>query len=159
MVGLGPELALGVGPNLITQGRIFLQLQHSALSVELGAEASLPTTMRQTDGVGFRENLLLGTVAACGHSGFAAACALAKLGQIRAAGLGVDVPYSPTGFIAQAGPRLALSFGLGQQLQVLAHADALFVVTPWTINLNHTAIWAMPWFGAALGIDLAARFR
>jgi hypothetical protein len=69
------------------------------------------------------------------------------------------VPSSPTGFVAQAGPRLAATLELGGQILLLGHADALFLLTPWTVELNHTAIWTMPRFGAALGIDLAARFR
>jgi hypothetical protein len=159
IVGIGPAVGLGLGPNLIAQGRSFIGLQYKAASIEFGAEASLPTTTRQTDGVGFRQNLILGTVAACGHYRFASACALGKFGQIRVSGLGVDVPSSPSGFIAQAGPRVVATLGLGEQLLLLGHADALFLLTPWTVELNHTAIWTMPRFGAVLGVDLAARFR
>ena len=159
IAGLGPAAGIGLGPNLTAQGRMFFALQRTAASIEFGAEASLPTTTRQTDGIGFRENLILGTVAACGHYRFASACALGKFGQIRVSGLGVDVPSFPTGFIAQAGPRVAATLGLGAQLLLLGHADALFLLTPWTVELNHTAIWTMPRFGAVLGVDLAARFR
>jgi hypothetical protein len=159
IAGLGPAAGFGLGPNLIAQGRIFFGLEYGVASIEIGAEASLPITTRQTDGVGFRENLILGTVAACGHYRFASACALGKFGQIRVSGLGVDVPSSPTGFIAQAGPRVVATLGLGEQLLLLGHADALFLLTPWTVELNHTAIWTMPRFGAVLGVDLAVRFR
>ena len=159
IAGLGTAAGLGLGPNPIAQGRVFFGLQHAAASLEIGAEASLPTTTRRTDGIGFHQNLLLGTVAGCGRYRFASACALGKFGQIRVSGLGVDVPSSPTGFIAQAGPRLAATLELGGQILLLGHADALLLLTPWTVELNHTAIWTMPRFGAALGIDLAARFR
>jgi len=159
IAGIGPEAGVNLGPNLIAQGRIFCALQYAAASIELGAEASLPTTTRQTDGIGFRQNLILGTVAACGHYRFASACALGKFGQIRVSGLGVDAPSSPTGFIAQAGPRVAATLRLGEQLLLLVHADALFLLTPWAVELNRTAIWTMPWFGAVLGVDLAARFH
>ena len=159
IAGIGASAGFALGPNPTAQGRIFFGLQHAAASLEFGAEASLPTTTRQTDGIGFRQNLILGTLAACGHYRFAAACALGKFGQIRVRGLGVDVPSSPTGFIAQAGPRLVATLGLGKQLLLLGHVDALVLLTPWTVELNHTDFWKMPRFGAALGIDLAARFR
>ena len=159
IAGMGGAAGLGLGPNPITQGRVFFGLQHAAASLEIGAEASLPTTTRRTDGIGFHQNLLLGTVAACGRYRFASACALGKSGQIRVSGLGVDVPSSPTGFIAQAGPRLAATLELGGIILLVGHADALLLLTPWTVELNHTAIWTMPRFGATLGIDLAARFR
>jgi hypothetical protein len=159
IAGMGASAGLGLGPTVIAQGRIFLQLRRRDASVELGAEASLPTTTHQTDGLGFRQNLVLGTIAACGHHGLASACVLGKFGQIRVRGLGVDNPASPTGFIAQAGPRLAVTLGLGEQLLLVGHADGLVLLTPWTVDLNGTALWAMPRFGAALGIDLAARFQ
>jgi hypothetical protein len=161
VVGLGTAAGIGLGPNLTALGRVFFGLQHSPASLELGAEASLPTTTRQADGVGFRQNLIVGTIAACGRYQFASACAVGQFGQIRVSGLGVDVPSSPppTGFIAQAGPRLAATVGLGEQLLLTGHADALFLLTPWTVELNNTGIWTMPRLGAVLGIDLAARFR
>ena len=158
VAGLGPAAGFGLAPNLVALGRIFFGLKFEAASIELGAEASLPTTTHWTGGVGFRQNLILGTVAACGHYRFASACALGKFGQIRVRGLGVDVPSSPTGFLAQAGPRLAATVGLGDQLFLLAHADALVLLSSWTVELNHTNIWTMPRFGAVLGIDLALRF-
>ncbi len=159
IAGMGPAAAIGLGPNLAALGRIFFELQYAGASIELGAEASLPTETRQTDGIGFRQNLILGTIAACGYYRFASACALGKLGQIRVTGLGVDVSAAPTGFIAQAGPRLAATLGLGEQLLLRVHADALVLITPWNVELNHATFWTMPRFGAALGIDLAARFR
>jgi hypothetical protein len=157
--GLGPSVGLGLGPNAIAQGRLFVGVQYAMVSLELGAEASLPSTTRQDDGSGFRHNLILATIAACGHYGVFSGCALGKVGQIQVRGLGVDVPASPTGFVAQVGPRLAISLGLGDHLAVLAHTDGLYLLTPWTVDLNHTAFWTMPRFGAVVGIDVAARFR
>lgn len=159
IVGVGPSVGLGLGPDPIAQGRVFVAVQYAMVSFELGAEASLPSTTRQNDGSGFRHNLILGTVAACGHYRPISACALGKLGEIQVHGLGVDVPASPSGFVAQIGPRLSLGLGLGDHLTVLAHADALYLLTPWTVDLNHTTIWAMSRFGALVGIDLAVRFR
>ena len=42
---------------------------------------------------------------------------------------------------------------------VRAHADLLGVLTPWAVTLNHAEVWRMPRVAAAIGIDLALRFR
>jgi hypothetical protein len=101
---------------------------------------------------------VLGTVAACGLRGSTSACAIVKLGQIGVQGVGVDKPASPEGFVAQVGPRLAYSIGLGDHLALVGHADALYLLTSWTITVNHVAVWTMPRLGAVAGIDLAVRF-
>jgi hypothetical protein len=159
MAGMGPSVGYRLGPSLIAQGRLFVAIQHARASLELAAEASLPSTTDQDDGGGFRHSLVLGTIAVCGHHRFASACGLGKAGQIKVRGEGVDVPASPTGFIAQAGPRLAATLALGDHWVLLTHAEALVLLTPWTVELRHTAVWKMPRVGAVAGIDLAFRFR
>ena len=156
--GGGPSAGLGLGPDPIAQGRLFLSVQFGQAALELGIEASLPSTTRQDYGGGFRHHLVLGTVAACGLRGSTSACAIVKLGQIGVQGVGVDKPASPEGFVAQVGPRLAYSIGLGDHLALVGHADALYLLTSWTITVNHVAVWTMPRLGAVAGIDLAVRF-
>jgi hypothetical protein len=159
MAGLGPSVGFGLGPDPIAQGRLFLAVQYGKGSIELGAEASLPSKTRLPNGGGFRHQLILGSLAACGWHSSISACALAKLGRIQVQGMGVDKPASPAGLVAQVGPRLTYSLGLGDHLVLMGHVDALYLLTPWTVYVNHVAVWTMPRFGAVAGIDLAANFQ
>ena len=159
MAGLGPSVGFGLGPDPIAQGRLFGAVQYGRGSIELGAEATLPSTTRLADGGGFRHQLMLGSLAACGWHRSISACALAKLGRIQVQGIGVDEPASPAGLVAQVGPRLAYSLGLGDPLVLMGYVEALYLLTPWTVHVNHVAAWTMPRFGAAAGIDLAVNFQ
>ena len=159
MAGLGPAVGIGLGPDPVAQGRLFFAVQYGMGSIELGAEASLPSTTRQPGGGGFRHQLILGSLAACGWYRSISACALTKLGRIQVQGIGVDEPASPAGFVAQVGPRLAYSLGLGEHVMLLGHVDALYLLTPWTVYVNHVAVWTMPRFAAVAGIDLAVNFQ
>jgi hypothetical protein len=159
MAGLGPSVGFRLGPDPIAQGRAFLAVQYGKGSIELGAEASLPSTTRLPNGGGFRHQLTLGSLATCGWHRSISACALAKLGRIQVRGIGVDAPASPAGFVAQVGPRLNFSLGLGDHLVLMAHVDALYLLTPWTVYVNHVPAWTMPRFGAVAGIDVAANFQ
>ncbi len=159
MAGLGPSVGFGLGPTLVGQGRMFVGAQRGWAGLELGAEASATSTTRQAYGGGFRHALRLGTIAACAWHGPVAVCGLAKLGQIRVQGVGVDAPATPRGFIAEVGPRLAYAFGLGDHLVLLGHVETLWLLTSWTVDVNRQAVWTMPRLGAIAGIDLAAHFR
>ncbi|MBN1611881.1 MAG: hypothetical protein JW940_34940 [Polyangiaceae bacterium] len=157
--GAGPSVGFGLGPDPIVQGRLLLTLGLGQAALELGVEASLPSTTELAQGGGFRHELMLGTLGACGCYGSISACGLAKLGRIQVHGTGVDRPASPAGFFAQAGPGLAYSLALGDRLGLLGHLDALYLLTPWTVDLNHVAVWTMPRLSAVAGIDLTLRFR
>ncbi len=157
--GLGSSLAFGVAPHTVAQGRLFLALQRGWVGLEAGAEASLPSTHREAYGGGYRYEQLLGTLAACGYAGTFSVCGVGKLGQIHVRGTGVDKPASSSGFLAQVGPRLGYSLGLGNHLALLGQVEALYSLTPWTVDLNQVTVWTMPRLGAVAGIDLTARFR
>ncbi len=159
MAGLGPSVGFGLAPGPVAQGRLFLAGQYGIGSIELGAEASLPSTTRLADGGGFRHQLMLGSLAACGWHRSISACALAKLGRIQVHGIGVDEPTSPAGFVAQVGPRLAYSLELGDHLVLVGHVEGLYLLTPWTVYVNRVPAWTMPRFSAVAGIDLAVNFQ
>ena len=159
MAGLGPSIGVGLGPNLVGEGRLFLGLQTAWFGLEAGVEASVPSTTREAYGGGFRHELFLGTLGACGYRDSIAACAVGKLGQIRANGTGIDKPASPSGLLAQVGPRLVYSLGLGKHLVLLGRVEGLYLLTPWTVDLNHLDVWTMPRLGVVSGIDVAGRFR
>ncbi len=158
MVGAGPSIGFGPGPGAVAQGRLFLAVQRAWAELEVGAEASLPSTKREDYGGGFRHELLLGTLAACGWYRSFSACGLGKLGRLQVHGVGVDKPTSSGGLVGQIGPRFAYSLGLGGHFILLGHVDGLYLVTPWTVDLNNVAVWTMPRFNAVAGIDLAIRF-
>jgi hypothetical protein len=159
MAGLGPSVGFGLGPGPIVLGRLFGAVQYGKGSIELGAEASVPSTTRLSGGGGFRHQLMLGSLAACGWHRSISACALAKLGRIQVQGIGVDEPASPAGLVAQVGPRLTYSLGLADHVVLMGHVDALYLLTPWTVYVNHVEAWTMPRFGAVAGIDVAADFQ
>jgi hypothetical protein len=159
VAGAGPAVGLGLAPNAILQGRLFFAAEFERAAIELGVEASWPTTTYQDHGGGFRHELLLGTLAACARRQALEFCGLGKLGVLVVRGLAVDRAASPAGFVAQVGPRSSYSLALSDSLALLAHVDALFLLTPWTVDVNHTALWTMPRFGVTGGIDLAVHFR
>jgi hypothetical protein len=159
LVGIGPSAGAGLGPGPIGLGRFFGAVQRDWASLELGAEVSLPSTTRQPYGGGFRQQLVLGTLAGCAWHGPISACLLGKMGRIQAQGVGVDVPRNPKGLLAEAGPRVAYALELGEHLLLLAHVDGLCSLTSWNVYLNHVVVWTMPRFAGVAGIDLTARFR
>jgi len=138
---------------------MFLGVRRNDLSVELGAEASYPSTERRSDGSGFRQSLVGASAAVCGHLSALSACLLGKASQVRVSGLGVAQPRSPTGFLTQAGLRLAATLELAGPWSASAHVDALGLLTPCTVDLNQVSVWDMPRFGTLVGMDVAAHFR
>lgn len=152
--GVGGSLAAGVAPTWTALGRLLLALHNGRWLFELGAEGSLPATGRLDTGEGFRQRLLLGTAAACAERSALAACAVAKLGGVMVRGMDVDRSNSPTGFVALLGPRLGASYQMGDHVGLLARIDGLFLLTPWTVEVNQVAAWTMPRFGVSAGIDL-----
>ena len=158
-LGIGPSMAWGISPSLTASARLFFGVRRDNLSLEIGAEASLPSTARRTDSSGFRENLVGASVATCAHRWVMSACALGKVGQVRVSGFGVDQPRSAAGIVGQAGLRLAATLQFGGPWSATAHLDALGLLTPYTVELNRVGLWEMPRLGALAGIDLTARFR
>jgi hypothetical protein len=159
LAGAGPSVGLRLAPAAIALGRLFFAAEFTSVALEIGAEASLPTTTYQDNGGGFRYQLTLGTMAVCARHRSLQVCGLGKLGRLAVRGVAVDKPASSAGFLAQAGPRVSYSLALGDHLVFLAHVDALFLMTPWTVNVNRVPMWTMPRVGAVAGIDLAVRFR
>lgn len=159
VTGAGPSVGVAVAPNAVAQGRLFVGAEFRRSAFELGAEGSWPTTRYQPAGGGFRHQMVLGFAAACARYEGLHLCAVAKLGVLRVHGLGVDKAATPAGLVAQSGPRVAYALTLGEHVALLTHVDALFLLTPWKVYVNHAAIWSMPRFGAAAGVDLTIAFR
>ena len=102
--------------------------------------------------------LVLGTLAACGSRSSFSACGVGKMGRIRVRGTGVDNSASPQGLVGEVGIRLALSLRLDDHLILRGHVDGLYLLSPWTVDLNQEAVWTMPPFSATAGLDLAFSF-
>lgn len=158
VVGAGPSVGFGLGPSPVAQGRLFVALELDRMTVELGGEMALRSTTRLDDRGGFYHGIVLSTLAACSRLGGLAACATAKLGRLHVEGFGIDRPEKPSGLLAQAGTRLQYSLRLGNSLVLSGHGDASYLLTPWTVDLNHVAAWTMPRLSAVVGIDTAVRF-
>lgn len=157
--GGGPSLAWRLSPAITADGRLFLGLGQRSFSFELAAEATYPSTFHRWDGSGFRQMLIGGSLAVCGHLDWFSACALGRASQVRIKGLGVDQPRQPNGFVAQAGARLAATFHVAGPWSLATHLDGLALLTPSRVHLNQAAVWEMPRFGGVVGVDVLARFR
>jgi hypothetical protein len=158
-LGIGPQVAYGIAPSMVADGRIFFGLRRGDFSVEVGAETNYPRAFDRWDGSGFRELLLASSLALCHHQGPASACLLGKAGELRVTGLGLDVKLSPAAFVAHAGARLGAALGLSKWWFLGVHVDGLLLLTPCTIQIDGSPIWEMPRIAAFAGIDIAARFR
>jgi hypothetical protein len=159
IAGVGPSVGFGLAPDPLVLGRIFVAARYGWFGLEAGAERTLTAKSTQSYGGGFEHAWTLGTLAACGWYGPAFACGVAKLGNLHVDGFGVDRPASPDGLVMQLGPRVAYSFALSDYFLLLGRAEALYLLTPWTVDLNHVTVWSAPRLSAVAGIDIAARFR
>ncbi len=140
-------------------GRVFATVAWSRVGVELSAEMSTPLALDRPDGSGFSERLLFVGLGGCGSRTWLSACLLAKAGQIRVVGTGVDFPATSSGLLFQTGLRLAASKGLGSHAYVSARADGLVLLTRGIVTLDAMPVWVMPHIAALVGIDIGVRFR
>jgi hypothetical protein len=159
LAGAGALAGLGVSSKPIAVGRLFATVAWPHVALELGGEVSAPSTTFRADGAGFSQEELLATLAGCGVRFFFSVCAVGKLGELRVAGQGVNVPLTASGFMAQAGARLAFAPTLGPRAYIVAHAEGLGRLTRGTVTLDSMPAWTTPRFAALLGIDVAFRFR
>ena len=84
---------------------------------------------------------------------------LGKIGQIRVSGEGVDAPASASGASIQSGLRLAVTQPLGGRAQIILHGDGVASLSRAVVTLDAMPVWTTPRVGAALGLDVALRFR
>jgi hypothetical protein len=159
LAGAGAAVGLGVSSNAAAVGRLFGTAAWSHAAIELGGEISVPSVTRRADGAGFSQQQLLATLAGCGTGGPWSACLLAKYGEIRVEGEGVDVAASAAAPMLQAGLRLALTQALGDRLRVIVRGEGLVRLIEGIVTLDSMPVWTTPRFAALFGVDLAARFR
>jgi hypothetical protein len=159
LVGAGGAVGLGVSSSAIPLGRLLGTVEWSHVAVELAAEVSVPSTTRRADGAGFSQQQFLASLAGCGVRRPWSACLVAKVGEIRVVGEGIDFPATSYGVVAQAGLRLAVTHRLGSHFQIGAHADGLALITQGIVTLDGTPVWTTPRLAALFGADIGVRFR
>jgi len=151
-------VGLSLAPETDLDVRLFAAVRYWFASIELGGEATIPSTGRLDDRSGFRYRALAGTLALCGHLRWWSACGVGKLAQIRVEGFGVDQSFSPAGTQPWAGVRLAFTHRLWRRLSASVNAEGLRSLAPWTVEVNHTPAWRTPAWGLHFGLDLGATF-
>jgi len=158
-VGVGGAVGIGAAPTTVPVGRLFGTLEWSRVAVELAAELSGPSSTHRADGAGFSQQQLLASLAGCGVRGRWSTCLVARMGEMRVVGEGIDVRATSFGLVAQAGLRLALTQKLGSRLQITVHADGLALITRGVVTLDAMPVWTTPRLAASFGADLGIRFR
>jgi hypothetical protein len=127
-------------------------------SVELGAQASLPTTTRRKmDAAGFSQRLMLVTASGCAGGTRWNACLLMAAGAVSMVGEDIEIVMSARVPIVSAGARLGLIQPLGQRAFLYLHADGLTNMVRWTAKLDQVPVWTAPRFSAIVGIDAGIR--
>jgi hypothetical protein len=157
-LGIGPSLALGLAPEPAALGRVFVFGRISQFSLEVGVDASLPTTQRSADGSGFTLDRFSFGMAVCGHAGVFAACLTGTVGRMQVQGFGVDVPATPAGLFSQLGARIATTYEFGDLYFVSARIEPLVMLSSWTVTLDENSVWTAPPVGVSIGLDAGARF-
>jgi hypothetical protein len=157
-VGAGALVGFGMSSSAVPIARIFGSVARAHWSLELAAEASLPTTIRRADRAGFSHQEVLASVAGCGTLQAWSACLLAKAGEIWITGKDIDVPSSARGPILETGVRVSATQRIFRRVYASAHADFLVLPINWQVTLDHTVVWTSPRFAETIGLDVALRF-
>jgi hypothetical protein len=158
-LGAGTSVGFGMSSSPVLLGQVLGGLGWEHVSVELAAEASLPSTTRRLDGAGIAQQHLLASAAACGKLTRWRACLLANAGGVRMRGVDIDLPKSAVMPVVQTGARLGIVQPLKSGCFLDAHADGLVNVFRWRGTLDDVAVWTAPRFAAVLGVDVGFRSR
>ena len=160
LVGAGMSAGFGLASEPVAVSRLFASVEWSHFAVEVGGEIGIPSTTNRAGGGGFSQEELLASLAACGVRAPWSACGVAKVGQLRVQGQGVDVPLTASGLMAQTGLRLAAWHLFGRRTYIVARAEGLVRLSQaTTVTLDGMPVWTTPRFAAVLGIDIGLRFR
>jgi hypothetical protein len=149
--------AIGTGPGVAAGGSAVVRT--GAAWWQLGVEGRLDALSQA--GIGrsgtVHSTLVAGVLAPCVRHGAVSGCPLLLLGSLFARSRGVTTERSDRGFFAAAGGRLAASGPLGENLLLEARLDALYPLTPVTIDLDGTPVWRAGASGA-LGVGVIWEF-
>jgi hypothetical protein len=158
-IGAGALLGLGISRSAVPLGRVFGNVAWPNWSLELATEASLPTTIRRADGVGFTQQQVMASVAGCGISNWFSACLVAKAGEVRVAGKDIDDPTSAMGPVFETGLRARATQQIYKRAYMAAYAEALLRPVLWAVTLDRSVVWTSPRLTQTMGFDVAFRFE
>ena len=159
MVGAGPGARFGVSPRAAAEGRVFAAIRRGRFAAELGADASLPSRNQASEGAGFEQNLLGGSLAGCGFVWPFSGCLVNRYARVAVRGFGVDVPHSSSTLVVQLGPRLALNGSFARGWMGALRIDALVALSRWRVTLREQEVWDAPALSLSIGADLMAVFN
>lgn len=159
LAGGGVLAGVGISSAPVAVGRLFALAAWPHVALELAGEASTPSTTIRADGAGFSQQEFLASFAGCGVRSPLSLCAVAKAGELRVVGQGVDVALTASGLVLQSGLRLTAAYPLGRRAYLIGHAEGLARLTQGTVTLDSMAVWTTPRFAALLGIDVGVRLR
>ena len=157
-VGLGPAFAWALAPRNTPVGRLFVDVRGAWISAEVAVDAAWPVTHQVARTGGFKLERTSAMAAVCGHASVFLGCVLATVGILRAGGVGLDAPGSPTGGFYQLGARLGARFPLASRYFAGVRMDGLWSPAPWTVEANGVPMWTTPRLGALVGVDVGAIF-
>jgi hypothetical protein len=158
-IGAGAAVGVGLSPSTVGLGRLFGSVAWSHVGLELAAEISSPSTTRRSDGTGFSQYEVFGSLAGCGLGKILSVCLLAKAGEIRVAGEGLEFPATSSALVLQGGLRLAVTHALASRAYIVAHGDGVTTLTTGTVTVDSTPVWTTPRVAGLFGIDVGVRFR
>jgi hypothetical protein len=157
--GGGPSVGVGLAPEPVLQGRLFLGARLGWAALELGMEARPAQTAIFAGGIGFRHKMLAGSLAACSQHGQLGLCAVSRLGLLEVSGVGIDRPSSANAVLVQIGPRVAYLVPLSERVGLSGHLDGNYLLSPSVVRIDGAAVWSVPRFSTVAGIDLTIHFH
>jgi hypothetical protein len=156
-VGALAHGAVGTGPGVAAGASALFRA--GTPRWQLGLEGRVDALSRA--GIGrsgtVHSTLVAAVLAPCVRIAPLSACPLLLVGSLFARSRGVAVERSDRGFFAAAGGRVAASAPLGEALLLEARVDALYALTPVTIELDRTPVWRAGASGA-LGVGVIWEF-
>ncbi|MFZ5891970.1 MAG: hypothetical protein ACOY0T_13020 [Myxococcota bacterium] len=157
----GAHLHMGFGsaPSPSVGGSLFLAARRGVLSVSLALRGDLPAGTQLTGSSGIVEsNTAAGELSPCLHYREYRACGLSLLGKIWARSQSIAVPASDSGTYAALGVRLGFAWPRNSVWAFSAQADALALMTPFSIAVDAQPVWSAPSAFVTLGAGALVRF-
>ena len=135
-IGAGPAVWVGAAPAAAASGSLFVRARWPRVSLSLEGRGDFPAS-RAFDYGTVETRVLFATLAPCVHcASVIAACATASGGSIRATSRGVSSPRNDSAWHAAVGPRVEAAAPLSEWVSVWLHLDALYTLTPQTLQVN-----------------------
>jgi hypothetical protein len=117
--------------------------------------ADLPASTTADSGGSVSASLITGNLAVCTGLKWLAFCAVTSLGGLHAQGSDVTLGRSETVFHAAVGARYEIRPRLSNGTALVVAADALWNLTPVSLQLNSVEVWSSRTFAGTLTAGLA----